>query len=79
MYSIQHYVIKFVSDLRQVCGFLRELKVGFSTHTYTINPSKKLTCVHDFAKNTLVESGVKYHIPTQTIKKSLKECYIEYY
>ena len=21
MYSIQHYVIKFVSDLRQVCGF----------------------------------------------------------
>jgi hypothetical protein len=23
MYSIQHYVIKFVSDLRQVSGFLR--------------------------------------------------------
>ena len=23
MYSIQHYVIKFVSDLRQVCGFVR--------------------------------------------------------
>ena len=23
VYSIQHYVIKFVSDLRQVCGFLR--------------------------------------------------------
>ena len=23
MYSIQHYVIKFVRDLRQVCGFLR--------------------------------------------------------
>ena len=22
VYSIQHYVIKFVSDLRQVCGFL---------------------------------------------------------
>jgi hypothetical protein len=22
MYLIQHYVIKFVSDLRQVCGFL---------------------------------------------------------
>jgi hypothetical protein len=22
LYSIQHYVIKFVSDLRQVCGFL---------------------------------------------------------
>ena len=22
VYSIQHYVIKFVSDLQQVCGFL---------------------------------------------------------
>jgi hypothetical protein len=27
MYSIQHYVIKFVSDLRQVCGFLRKLRL----------------------------------------------------
>ena len=26
VYSIQHYVIKFVSDLCQVCGFLRELR-----------------------------------------------------
>jgi hypothetical protein len=25
VYSIQHYVIKFVSDLRQVAGFLRVL------------------------------------------------------
>ena len=25
VYSIQHYVIKFVSDLRQFCGFLRVL------------------------------------------------------
>ena len=25
VYSIQHYVIKFVSDLRQVGGFLRVL------------------------------------------------------
>jgi hypothetical protein len=25
MYLIQHYVIKFVSDLRQVSGFLRVL------------------------------------------------------
>jgi len=25
VYSIQHYVIKFVSDLRQVSGFLRVL------------------------------------------------------
>ena len=26
VYSIQHYVIKFVSDLRHVCGFLRVLR-----------------------------------------------------
>ena len=26
MYSIQHYVIKFVIDLRQVVGFLRVLR-----------------------------------------------------
>jgi hypothetical protein len=26
VYSIQHYVIKFVSDLRQVVGFLRVLQ-----------------------------------------------------
>ena len=32
--SIQHYVVKFVSELRQVCGFLRVL--GFP-------PPRKLT------------------------------------
>ena len=26
VYSIQHYVIKFVSDLRQVCGLLRVIR-----------------------------------------------------
>ena len=26
VYLIQHYVIKFVSDLRQICGFLREVQ-----------------------------------------------------
>jgi hypothetical protein len=26
VYLIQHYVIKFVSDLRQVCGFLQVLR-----------------------------------------------------
>jgi hypothetical protein len=27
VYSIQHYVIKFVSDLRQVGGFLRVFRI----------------------------------------------------
>ena len=38
VYSIQHYVIKFVSDLRQVGGFLHDttgilLKVALNTIT----------------------------------------------
>ena len=39
VYSIQHYVIKFVSDLRQVGGFCRVLRVP---------PQIKLT--HDITK-----------------------------
>ena len=41
VYSIQHYVIKFVSDLRQIGGFLQVLrfpppmKVAYSTITLT--------------------------------------------
>ena len=37
MYSLQRYVIKFVSDLRQVGGFLRVLwKVALNTETQTL-------------------------------------------
>ena len=30
IYSIQHYVVNFVSDLRQVSGFIRVLRVSFT-------------------------------------------------
>jgi len=33
VYSIQHYVIKFVSDLRQASGFLRVLPVSSTNKT----------------------------------------------
>ena len=33
VYSIQHYVIKFVSDLRQVCGFLLITPVSSTNKT----------------------------------------------
>jgi hypothetical protein len=33
MYSIQRYVIKFVSDLRQVGGFLRVLLISYTNKT----------------------------------------------
>ena len=45
VYSIQHYVIKFVSDLRQVGGFLRVLWLPPPIKT-------------DW---NIVESGVKHH------------------
>ena len=34
VYSIQHYVIKFVSDLQQVCGFLHQ-KIKTDRHDIT--------------------------------------------
>ena len=46
MYSIQHYVIKFVSDLRQFGGYLRVLPFP---------PPIKLTA-------NIVENGIKYQI-----------------
>jgi hypothetical protein len=32
VYSIQHYVIKFVSDLQQICVFFRLLTLFLSTN-----------------------------------------------
>jgi hypothetical protein len=38
VYSIQHYVIKFVSDLRQMCGFLPYYVTEYGTALTTILP-----------------------------------------
>ena len=54
MYSMQYYVIKFLSDLRQVGGFLRILRYP---------PSIKLTDTSRYNWN-IFESGVKHHKPT---------------
>jgi len=37
VYSIQHYMIKFVSDLRQVSGFHRVLQVSSTNKTDRYN------------------------------------------
>ena len=58
VYLIQHYVIKFVSDLRQVDGFLGS----------PISSTNKTDC-HDI---NVVESGVKHHKPNQTY--SINRC-----
>ena len=52
VYSIQHYVIKFISDLRQVDGFLWVLRLPLPI---------KLTSPR-YCWN-IVESGVKHHNP----------------
>ena len=52
VYSIQHYVIKFVSDLRQVGGFRRVLQ-------FTA-PIKLIATIVNW---NIVESGVKHHKP----------------
>jgi hypothetical protein len=46
--GVKHYVIKFVSDLRQVCGFLQVLRFP---------PTIKLTAT----VYLIVESGIKHH------------------
>ena len=51
VYSIQHYVINFVSDLRKVSGFLRVLQFP--------PPIKVTTTI----KWNTFESGIKHHNP----------------
>ena len=57
VYLIQHYVIKFVSDLRQVGGFLQVLRLP--------PPMKLTTTIYNW---NIVESGIKYHHNTNPIK-----------
>jgi len=47
MYSIEHYVIKFVSDLRQVGGFLPHGEV-YSIQQYVIKFVSDLRQIHGF-------------------------------
>ena len=51
VYSIQHYVIKFVGDLWQVNGFLRVFQF----------PPVIKTDRHDLTVRNIVESSVKCH------------------
>jgi hypothetical protein len=55
--KIQHYVIKFVSDLRQVGGFLRVLRIP---------PSINWALRYNW---NIVESGVKHHNPQNSMQE----------
>jgi len=58
VYSIQHYVIKFVSDLRQVGGFLRVQRVSSIQH-YVIKFVSDLRQVGGFLRVQRVSSTNK--------------------
>ena len=58
VFSIEHYVIKFVSDLRQVSGFLLELRFPLP-----IDRTQQYKLI-------IVLSGVKYQNPTQPYPRS---------
>ena len=74
MYSIQHYVIKFVSDLRQVGGFLRalwfpppiqtdridiaDILLKVALHTITLTLTNLLSLVDTSANRLLAMKGV---------------------
>ena len=68
VYSIQHYVIKFVSDLRQVCGFLRVLlfppPIKFDCHDLTELMLKvalsTLTFIHVKLLNVICSCELKF-------------------
>ena len=86
VYLIQYYVIKFVSDLRQVGGFLWVLRIQW----FSLVSSTKKTHRHDITDVWyIVESDVKHHNPNPTpfwpysTKKYMPnfttETYIKYY
>ena len=58
VYSIQHYVIKFVNDLRQVGGFLWVLRFP---------PPIKLIPQYNW---NIIESAVKHHKPNPLKKNN---------
>jgi hypothetical protein len=65
VYSIQHYVIKFVSDLRQFGGVLLVLRFPASI--------KKWSPRYNW---NIFESGVKHHKPIQTMPSSLRKYFV---
>ena len=64
MYSIQHYVIKFVGDLRQVSGFLRV--PGSSTNKTDCDDITEI--VLKVALNTINQTCLLFNYLCKTIK-----------
>ena len=69
VFSIQHYVLKFVRDLPHTSGFLRVLRFP--------PPIKLTTTIQLKYMFYIVESGVKHHNPVlYNAMKNAQQCYI---
>jgi hypothetical protein len=66
VYSIQQYVIKFVSDLRQVGGFLRVLWFSVILLLPLFSSTRK-TDRHD--SWNIIESDIKHHNSNPNLAK----------
>jgi hypothetical protein len=72
VYSIQHYMIKFISDLGQVCGFLWVLTCGFTfsicTHTLiTLLQSCFIINYININIYTKAKKNLHFHLPTCSV------------
>ena len=59
VYSMEHYVIKFVSDLRQVGGFLRHdiIEILLKVALNTVNQSTNLIHGYSLKNERLIEEN----------------------
>ena len=63
VYSIQHYVIKFASDLQHVCGFLRVLQF-FTTNETDRQDITDISILLKLALNTILTLTQPTHTHT---------------
>jgi hypothetical protein len=78
VYSIQHYVIEFVSDLREVSGFLRALRFSSTNKTDRHDITEILLKV---ALSTINQPFIFieiYHDKSRDIEFSAQESFVEY-
>ena len=73
VYSMQQYMIKFVSNLRQVGGFLNITEILFKVVLITINQTKNTGDHHN------VHQSQKQNLRYSFIRLSPLSCFIRYF
>jgi hypothetical protein len=70
VYSIQHYVIMFVSDIRQVGGFLRVLRFPPKRRNVFLVYRHAVQCLTTF--NIILTNGYRYSLQCSIILIEIK-------